>query len=121
MMVRIDDVRHYWDTNPLSAAAIPYPLFTPEYFDYYDRLREANESVEFSHALHEYAAFVGKKVLDVGCGNGYVLSKYAKEGAHVYGVDLTSTAIRLCQERFALLDLPGHFKVANAERLPFAD
>src|SRR5215218_3441349 len=120
-MVEIEDVRNYWDDNPLSSAAIPYALHTPEYFEFYDTLRELNESVEFSYRLHEYSAFAGKKVLDVGSGNGYVLSKYAREGAEVYGVDLTPAAITLCQQRFALLGLRGHFDIANAERLPFAD
>ena len=114
-------MRSFWEANPLAAAAIPYPLGTREYFEYYNRLREANESLEFSYWLHEYKAFAGKKVLDVGSGNGYVLSKYAQEGAEVYGVDLTQTAINLCRRRFELLGLPGNFSVGNAERLPFGD
>jgi ubiquinone/menaquinone biosynthesis C-methylase UbiE len=121
MGIDIDDVRSFWDENPLCAAAIPHALGSPEYFAHYDAMREANESLAFSSRLHEYPAFTGKKVLDVGSGNGYVLSKYAREGAHVYGVDLTPTAISLCQQRFALLGLRGHFELANAERLPFAD
>jgi len=120
-MPRLEDVRSYWDSNPLSAAAIPHPLFTPEYFEHYDRLREANESLAFSYDLHEYRRFAGKKVLDVGCGNGYVLSKYAREGADAYGVDLTPTAVRLCERRFELLGLDGTFAVASAEALPFED
>jgi ubiquinone/menaquinone biosynthesis C-methylase UbiE len=84
-------------------------------------LREANESVAFSSELHEYRAFAGKRVLDVGCGNGYVLSKYAQEGSEVFGIDLTPTAISLCRQRFALLGLSGNFSVANAEHLPFPD
>ncbi len=119
--ILIEDVRSFWDANPLAAAAIPYPLGTAEYFAYYDALREVNESVDFSYRLHEYRRFSGKKVLDVGSGNGYVLSKYAREGAEVWGIDLTPTAIALCRQRFALLDLRGQFAVANAEQLPFAD
>src|SRR5215213_10298160 len=106
--IRIEDVRSFWDANPLCAAAIPHPLGTAQYFANYDALREANESLDFSYQLHEYRQFAGKKVLDVGSGNGYVLSKYAREGAEVYGVDLTPTAIDLCQERFKLLGLHGH-------------
>src|SRR4051812_34940901 len=113
--IQIEDVRSFWDANPLCAAAIPYPLGSAEYFTYYDGLREANESLAFSYQIHEYRTFAGKKVLDVGCGNGYVLSKYAQESADVYGVDLTPTAVSLCQQRFALLGLEGKFSVANAE------
>jgi SAM-dependent methyltransferase len=117
----IASVRSYWDANPLSAVAIPHPLYSKEYYDFYHGLREENESLEFSCALHEYRSFAGRKVLDVGCGNGYVLSRYAAEGAEVYGVDLTPTAIALSERRFELSGLSGLFTVANAEELPFED
>jgi ubiquinone/menaquinone biosynthesis C-methylase UbiE len=117
--VTIEDVRNFWNENPLCAAAIPHPIGTPDYFSFYDKLREANESLEFSYFLHEYGRFSGKKVLDVGCGNGYVLSKYAREGAETFGVDITETAIDLCRKRFDQERLKGDFRVANAEDLPF--
>jgi SAM-dependent methyltransferase len=119
--VRLDDVRAYWEAHPLCAEAIPHALGSPEYFEFYDRLREANESVEFSARLHEYARFNGKRVLDVGCGNGYVLSRYAQAGAMTTGVDLTDAAVDLCRRRFEYLGLEGEFRQANAEALPFSD
>ena len=88
--MNIHEVRSFWEANPLAAAAVPYPIGSPEFFDMYDGLRERNESPAFSAALHEYDRFNGKKVLDAGCGNGYVLSRYALQGAKVYGVDLDS-------------------------------
>jgi SAM-dependent methyltransferase len=119
--VMIDDVRSYWEAHPLCADAIPHPLASRAYFEHYDRLREANESVEFSAALHEYDQFTGKAVLDVGCGNGYVLSRYARAGAHTTGIDLTETAVEICRKRFEIMGLEGQFRQANAEALPFAD
>lgn len=116
-----EDIKNFWSKNPVCASAVPYPLGTTEFFGFYDKLREANESVEFSYAVHEYKNFSGKKVLDVGCGNGYVLSKYAQEGAEVFGVDMTETGIDLCRNRFKLLKLKGHFYQQNAEELPFED
>jgi len=115
----LHDVRTYWESNPLCASAIPFPLGTADYFRYYDRLREQNEPVEFSRTLHEYGRFAGRRVLDVGSGNGYVLSRYAEAGAQVYGVDLTQAAIDLCRRRFQLLGRKGSFTVGSAECLPF--
>lgn len=117
--IRIEDVRSFWNANPLCASMIPYPLGSKEYFEYYDNLREANESLEFSYRLHEYKQFADRRVLDVGCGNGYVLAKYAQEGADVHGVDISPTAVDLCFRRFELLGLKGNFQEANAEDLPF--
>ena len=119
--LRIQEVRSFWEANPLCAAAIPYSLGTKEYFEYYDQLREASENLRFSTSLHEYPLFPGKKVLDVGCGNGYVLGKYAQCGTHVYGVDITRTSIELCKRRFEYLGRRGHFYIANAEELPFGN
>jgi SAM-dependent methyltransferase len=115
----VDDVRSYWEEHPVAAAAVPFELGSPEYFAYYDGLREANESLEFSYQLHEYRAFAGQRVLDVGCGNGYVLSKFAREGALTSGIDLTETGIGLSRRRFELSDLPGEFVVGSAEDLPW--
>lgn len=116
----IDDVRSFWERRPVGAAAVPYPPGSPEFFQAYDRLREETETPAFSRALHEYSAFRGRRVLDVGCGNGYVLSRYAQDGAYAFGVDLTKKAIFLATRRFELERLSGEFTIANAEMLPFA-
>lgn len=121
--VSVSEVKKYWNENPLCASAIPYPLGSREYFNYFDNLREVNESVEFCYDFYEYKRWNEKKVLDVGCGNGYLLSRYALEGADVYGIDITETGIDLCQKRFSYLTLPyaGKFNVASAESIPFPD
>jgi ubiquinone/menaquinone biosynthesis C-methylase UbiE len=47
--------------------------------------------------------------------------QFARRGMQVSGVDLTDAAIELIQKRFALYGLSGDFRVADAEKLPFAD
>ena len=106
--VSLEQVRSYWNANPVAASAVPHPPGSPAFFEFYDRLRERNASVESSYALHEYKRFSGKMVLDIGCGNGY-------------GVDLTPTAVDLCRKRFTLMEQKGDFRVGNAESLPFDD
>jgi SAM-dependent methyltransferase len=115
------DVRAFWEDNPVAAAAVPYEPGTPEWYEFYDRLRETNEPVDVSYRLHEYRSFVGQRVLDVGCGNGYVLSRFAREGAHTTGIDLTRRAVELSSRRFELMGLAGEFTVGSAEDLPFAE
>ncbi|MGE3724342.1 MAG: class I SAM-dependent methyltransferase [Candidatus Sericytochromatia bacterium] len=119
--VNIDDVKEFWNKNPLCAANIPHPLGSRDFFIHFDKMREEIEPLEYSYELHEYTQFKGKKVLDIGCGNGYVLSKYAQEGANVTGIDITETAIDLCKKRFDFMNLNGVFQVENAESLPFED
>lgn len=117
--VTTEEVRAFWQHNPLCVSGNPYEPSTATFFDFYNEQRESIESISYSYALHEYPAFKGKKVLDVGSGNGYVLSKYAAEGAEVFGIDITEAGIDLCRKRFELQGLSGDFRVADAQNLSF--
>ncbi len=61
-------------------------------------------------ALMQHA---GTSVLDVGCANGVYVAKLLEHGYQAQGIDL------LPYVEWA--HLPGHFQVADATRLPFAD
>jgi SAM-dependent methyltransferase len=121
--VEIRSVKEFWEQNPVAASGIAAELGTAEYFRAFDALREADDCEPYglSDRIHGYSSARGLKVLDVGCGNGYVLSQYARNGAEVTGVDLTATAIDLSRKRFALGGLRGTFVEIDGEHLPFPD
>lgn len=122
-MTSINDIKNFWESNPVAAAAIDAEIGSEEYFLKFDQLREADncEPYEFSNKIHGYEKSKGLKVLDVGCGNGYVLSKYAQHGAQVYGVDLTEKAIYLSKKRFENSNLQGYFSETDGMTLEFKD
>lgn len=122
-MVSNAEVRRFWEGNPVAAAAIGHPPGTPEFFARFDALREADdcEPYALSNRIHGYEDARGLRVLDVGCGNGYVLSRYAVQGAKVAGVDITQTALDLTARRFDLLGLPCELARTDGDRLPFED
>lgn len=119
--VTIEEVRKFWQSSPLCSQINPFELGSKDFFVHYDNQREQIESVEYSFRLHEYSDFANKTVLDVGCGNGYVLSHYAAQGASVFGVDITQAAIDLTKKRFDGLNFRGDFRVADAQDLPFPE
>ncbi|MBD3405407.1 MAG: methyltransferase domain-containing protein [Candidatus Lokiarchaeota archaeon] len=41
----------------------------------------------------------GKRLLDAGCGEGYLSRYYAEKGADVVGVDISSQLIEICKEK----------------------
>ena len=61
-----------------------------------------------------------KLLLDVGCGNGWVLSNYAESSAKVTGIDISEVAVKTTRKRFKLQGLKGKFHVGDAENLAFA-
>ena len=60
-------------------------------------------------------------MLEVGCGAGVDLARFARGGARVTGVDLAASAIALARANFEQQGLTGRFEIANGEQLPFSD
>ncbi len=112
-------VRAFWEAHPVAADGIRCQPGTAEFYQSFEKAREIVEPAWIQEDVYRYASYRGKQVLDVGCGNGYVLSRYAKCGASVLGIDLTWTGASLSQQRFRLENLSGSFLQGNAESLPF--
>lgn len=71
--------------------------------------------------LVDFDGYRGRAVLDVGCGAGVDLARFARGGAVVTGVDIAPSAIELARANFAQQGLEGWLEVADGEHLPFAD
>jgi ubiquinone/menaquinone biosynthesis C-methylase UbiE len=65
-------------------------------------VREGMDVFRDLYSLPAFLAFIGdirgKKVLDVGCGEGYNTRIFAEQGADVVGIDLSKEMIQLAQE-----------------------
>ncbi len=121
--INITQVKKFWNSNPVGIKKSMEGLCDYDLFGTYDAIREADncEPYAFSNFIHEYDKSNGKKVLDYGCGNGYVLSRYALNHAKVFGLDITEKAIELSKKRFKLMELNGEFIVNNGLSIPFPD
>ncbi|HEV3142139.1 MAG TPA: methyltransferase domain-containing protein [Vicinamibacterales bacterium] len=118
-MATIDEVRAYWDHHIHDLDITTHPVGTRGFFDDLDQYH-----FEKLHHLLELVPFDGcrgKSVLEVGCGAGVDLVRFAKGGAVVTGVDLAPSSISLARSNFEQQRLQGTFEVADGERLPFAD
>ncbi len=78
------------------------------------------EKIE-SKLLNKYADFGGKRVLEVGCGDGRLTWRYARLSRSVVGIDLDADELRLAMiDRPAALESALSFSRANSIHLPFA-
>ena len=68
-----------------------------------------------------FDGYRGRAVLEVGCGAGTDLVRFARGGAIVTGVDLSASAIALARQNFAQQGLTADLREADGEHLPFAD
>ncbi len=58
-----------------------------------------------TRALHDYADFTGKRVLEIGCGDGRLTWRYAERAASVIAIDPDEDDIA-----FALEDCPAELR-----------
>ena len=115
----IDLVRAYWNTHihdlEISNHVPGSAGFFADLDDYhFEKLHHLLRLVPFADSR-------GRDVLEVGCGAGTDLVRFARGGAVVTGVDIAPTAITLAQRNFEIQGLTADLRVANGEALPFAD
>jgi SAM-dependent methyltransferase len=115
----IGAVRAYWNRHIHDLDITTHPVGSQGFFAdldeyHFDKLHHLLRLVDFEgHA--------GQRVLEVGCGAGTDLVRFARGGASVTGVDVAESAITLARTNVGYHSLPATLCVANGERLPFPD
>ena len=106
-------VRDEYQRRDAAAPAPGYSWGNPAYVRYMQALERA-----LLGALAGSAALQGGRVLDVGCGSGYLLQRLVDFGAgpRAAGIDLSAQRIEEGRRRRPNLDL----RVGSATELPFA-
>jgi ubiquinone/menaquinone biosynthesis C-methylase UbiE len=88
--------------------------------EFYDKFRQQRYRTEWHiPLLVPFAQTKGKKVLEIGTGNGADGVMFALNGADYTGVDLTDTALEATRRHFAVMGLTGSFQREDAESLSF--
>ena len=118
-MRSIDEVRAYWNQHIHDLDVSRQPPGSRGFFADLDQYHF--EKLHHLLRLVDFDGYRGRSVLDVGCGAGVDLARFARGGADVTGVDVAPSAIELARTNFAQQGLAGRFEVANGEALPFGD
>ena len=112
-------VRTYWNAHIHDLAITSHPVGSPGFFADLDQYHF--EKLHHLLRLVPFEAARGQRVLEVGCGAGVDLIRYARGGARVTGIDVAESAIGLAQENFRQQGLDARLLVADGELMPFRD
>jgi len=112
-------VREYWNTHIHDLEITRHPVGSPGFFADLDIYHF--EKLHHLLRLVDFAGWTGRSVLDVGCGAGVEVVRFARGGARAFGVDLADSAIALTRQNVTQRGLVAGLSVAAGEALPFAD
>jgi ubiquinone/menaquinone biosynthesis C-methylase UbiE len=116
-----DEVQRQWDNDPAGShyvkAAAPHTL---QWFEEAEAYRYG-EYAPWMFETMEFGRHAGERVLEIGGGMGTDLSQFARHGAIVTDLDLSSGHLELARENFRLRGLQGQFVLHDAESLVFED
>ena len=93
----IADIQRYWNTRIHDLEMTDQEVGTLGFFDDLDDYRF--DKLRYLPQLVDFGGFRGETLLEVGCGIGTDLVRFAKGGARVTGVDLSETAIHIALAR----------------------
>jgi ubiquinone/menaquinone biosynthesis C-methylase UbiE len=129
-----EDNRKWWEENPMTYSEWGEPLieFSEDDIRFYRKIDSVffDASDHFSHAdgnnlpfsrFIEFEALKGKRVLEIGCGQGSHAELISRAGAQYTGIDITETAVRRTRKRFELNGLTGQIIQMDAEKMAFPD
>jgi SAM-dependent methyltransferase len=112
-------VRGYWNAHIHDLEITTHPVGSPGFFADLDAYHF--EKLHHLLRLVDFTAWRGRDVLDVGCGAGVEVVRFARGGARVVGVDLTESAAALTRENVRQQGVPAAVAVADGEALPLRD
>lgn len=112
----IDDVRAFWDAQPLWTGESSAEPGSREFFEQHRRVALQDC---FGGALDE-RIFSGlskdAKILDLGCGIGFWLVEFWERGFHsLWGADLSERSLSIARKRCEIYGVKADLSVRNAE------
>lgn len=77
----------------------------------------------FDCAIEYIGTLRGKRILEIGCGNGEISVWLARNGVEIYGIDISDESITFAKKRSVEngTDAKTHFSVSPAEETEFTE
>jgi len=111
------DIREYWNEHVHDLNVATHPVGSDGFFKDLERYRL--EKQRYLPRVVDFSGYRDKRLLEVGCGVGLDLIRFARAGADVTGIDLSDRAIRLAQRNFQFHGLKPTLRIMDGEHLGF--
>jgi 2-polyprenyl-3-methyl-5-hydroxy-6-metoxy-1,4-benzoquinol methylase len=127
LKAKLDREAQFWDTTAQSGQTRDPDLYRVIASDRYDRSMPWLPNVGFpsylSTVLDQLGDVRGQRILDLGCGTGFLSSLLAANGAFVHAVDVSEKSIEVARWRAEISGLADRiqFHCRPAESLGVAD
>jgi len=79
------------------------------------------EKLDYLPRVVNYSAYYDMTLLEVGCGLGFDLGRFASGGAFVTGIDISEKTIELARRNFKIHGIDGGLSPMNGENLQFSN
>jgi SAM-dependent methyltransferase len=109
-------VREYWNNRIHDLEMTAQPVGSREFFAELDEYRF--DKLAYLPDVVDFTGFKGRRLVEIGCGIGTDLVRFARGGAIVTGVDLSETAVRLAKTNLQLNAGKGAVFVGDGAALP---
>jgi ubiquinone/menaquinone biosynthesis C-methylase UbiE len=119
----INEVRKFWEENPLFHGELDYKTGTKEWFEEWEKVSISDCYAGYGpEKIYTSGLSKQSKILDVGCGPGFWVRYFPRNGfENLSACDLTQKAVLLAKESLRLFSMKQNsdFTVSNAEQLPY--
>ncbi|MDD5556033.1 MAG: class I SAM-dependent methyltransferase [bacterium] len=112
-------IRAYWNERIHDLAVATSPPGSEGFFRELEAYRF--EKLDYLPRAVRFDGYAGRRVLEIGCGIGLDLARFATGGARVTGVDLAPRSIELARTLFRQRGLEGDLRVMDGAALEFPD
>ncbi len=112
-------IQSYWNKHIHDLAIAKNPVGSEGFFNELEEYRF--DKLDYLPRVVDFNAYQDKHILEIGCGVGLDLARFAAGGARVTGVDLAEKSIELAKTFFSQRGLKADLRVMDGEALNFSD